>query len=535
MDTSEFAGNVTELPATDYPEKPRPAAWRELAGVLLLVFLSDLAIYRGKGFAGYGLLFGLAPLGLALGASTLRWRTGSFFVMVLVGLAVRLLWSGSWLAVVCGFFCCVALAMSFAGQTPHILSIVAYLGQAFVSGTAGLNTYGAALHRSLQPIKSAAWLNVALPVAAVAAFGSIFILANPNLVSWLSREWQVWFDEVGQWLMHFSILEIPFWIVTAWICVGLIRPLATPELPRVQSRTMAEPIFEQGAALYPAFRNTLMTVCALYAAYLIFEFLTLWQREFPPGFYYSGYAHEGAAWLTVALGLATVTLSLIFRGQMLGDPRIPRLKRWAWCWSALNLLLAVAVYNRLFIYVGFNGMTRMRMVGFFGTTAVVLGFSLAVYKIARHRDFVWLFRADLWALALTILAYALTPVDLLVMRFNTVQILAGDSAPSVQISVHPIDAEGVRELLPLLDCQDEIVRDGIRALCAVRWSELQQGPATRAISLTNWSDCSRLQVSERLLLQELDQRRDQWNEFEANPERSNAAWQRFQTYAYQWF
>ncbi len=46
-------------------------------------------------------------------------------------------------------------------------------------------------------------------------------------------------------------------------------------------------------------------VILIYAVYLAFEFHTLWFRVFPKGFYYSGYAHEGAAWLTIGLVLAT--------------------------------------------------------------------------------------------------------------------------------------------------------------------------------------------------------------------------------------
>jgi hypothetical protein len=534
MQIPDFDRDSTALPVTEFADETRPVAWREFAGVLLLVVISDLAIYRGQGFAGYGVLFALAPVALALGASTWRRRLSWLFIATLLGLASRLLWSGSWLAVGCGFFCVVALALCLAGLSPHILSIIAATGQALLTGAAGLNAYGAGLQRALQPVKSASWLAVVMPAAALLSFGTIFILANPDLVAWLSQEWQTWFDQLGQWLMHFSILEIPLWIATAWLSVGLMRPLTiTQRLPTTR-RAAAEPL-DRVATLYPAFRNTLATVSVLYAAYLGFEFQTLWRHQFPPGFYYSGYAHEGAAWLTVALALATVTLSLIFRGQMLGDPRLPRLKRWAWGWSALNLLLAVAVYNRLFIYVGFNGMTRMRMVGLFGTTAVVLGFLLAVYKIARHRDFVWLFRADLWALAATVIVYALTPVDLLVMRYNANRILSGDSAPSVQISVHPIDAEGVRELLPLLDCQDEIVRDGIRALCAKRWSASLDGPAQRPIDVTNWGDFSRLQLSERLLVRELAATRNQWGDLERNSQEAEAAWRKFQQYAYQWY
>ncbi len=299
------------------------------------------------------------------------------------------------------------------------------------------------------------------------------MLANPDLVSSFSHRFGHWLTVINDWLIHFSFLEVAFWVAAAWFFVGLLRP--TPVEPSVGPLAphRAETTLTSGPApLYSAYRNTLVTVIGLFAVYLVFEFQSLCFREFPKGFHFSGYAHEGAAWLTFALGLATVMLSLIFRGDILSDERLPKLKRLAWIWSVLNLLLAIAVYHRLCIYIGFNGMTRMRMVGFYGMTAVVVGFGLAVWKIARQRDFVWLFRADLWALAAAFYLYALTPVDLIVMRYNVARILAGDPAPSVQVSVHPIDAEGIRELFPLIECRDEIIREGVKALLARRESEM---------------------------------------------------------------
>jgi len=63
-------------------------------------------------------------------------------------------------------------------------------------------------------------------------------------------------------------------------------------------------IIKQGrssADYFEAFRNTLVTLIALFAVYLVFEISTLWFHEIPQGFYYAGYAHEGAGWLTAAL------------------------------------------------------------------------------------------------------------------------------------------------------------------------------------------------------------------------------------------
>lgn len=520
----------------EFADQPRPVRWREVLAIVLLVVLCDLTIYRGTGFFGYALLFVLAPLCVALGSDLTRGhRRGWLFVAVLVALAVRLAWCGSWLAVGCGFFAFVALTMCLAGQSPQILSLLAFTGQALPAGAAGLNHYGETALRDLRPFKSSSWISVIMPAAALCLFGTIFILANPDLVSFVSKEWKLWLDSLSQWFIHFSVLEIPFWIGTAWITVGLLRPLERVYVAGLSRARDSATSVPQPAALFPAFRNTLLSVIALFAVYLVFEFQTLWFRTFPKGFHYSGYAHEGAAWLTIALALATMTLSLIFRGQMLHDPRLATLKRLAWVWSALNLLLAVAVYNRLWIYVGFNGLTWMRMVGFFGTSAVVIGFLLAVYKIAKHRDFVWLIRADLWALTWTVIAFALTPVDLIVMRYNTQRIMAGDSAPSVQISVQTIDPEGIRELLPLIDCRDEIVRDGVLALFAQRWSTLKDTAANRPITITPWDEFTTLQISKRLLMQELTAHRDKWELFAADSQKQQAAWQRFTDYAYQWY
>ena len=217
------------------------------------------------------------------------------------------------------------------------------------------------------------------------------------------------------------------------------------------------------------------------------------------------------------------------------DDRLPNLKRLAWIWSALNLLLAVAVYHRLCIYIGFNGMTRMRMVAFFGMTTVVVGFGLAVWKIVRQRDFVWLFRADLLALAVAVYLYALTPVDMLVMRYNVARILAGDSAPSVQISAHPIDAEGLRELRPLMECRDEIVREGIKALLARRESEMAAEDQRTGKVYSAWEQLTAVQLANEALLHELNDDRDRFKPYGGDLTARQNAWDRFQKYAYQWY
>jgi hypothetical protein len=243
----------------------------------------------------------------------------------------------------------------------------------------------------------------------------------------------------------------------------------------------------------------------------------------------SWYAHQGAAWLTFALALATGMLSLVFRGRVLNDPRLAQLTRLAWLWSALNLLLAVAVYHRLLIYVGFNGMTRMRMVGLFGISAVVAGFLVVLWKIAHNRDFLWLLRRHLWTLAIAIYLFALTPIDAIVHHYNVAQILSGHLAPSVQISVHPIDAQGLLQLPPLLECDDAIIREGVRAMLMERREQLER--RVRARQSEGWTA---YQLADQLALERLRESLGSDGQYRDAQERA-AALQRFHDYAYQWY
>ena len=519
-----------------FAETP-PVRGRELFAVLMLVVLSDLTIYRGEGYAGLAMLFAVAPVLMALGSCSEKRSRGAWLLAAMLwGLAAKALWCGSWLLVCCGFAGIVAFAMTLVNRTPFVLSALAFAAQTISSGARGLNHFCESAHTNVRPLKHSSAMPVLMPLAAFGLFGSLFVLANPYLVSVFSHRIHDWLELVNTLLSQFSFWEVPFCVAAAWFIVGLLRPTTSEPVevedgssPQRDTNVIASP-----APLYSAYRNTLLTVIGLFVAYLGFEFKTLWFREFPKGFHYSGYAHEGAAWLTFALGLATVMLSLIFRGDVLRDERLPTLKKLAWIWSALNLLLAVAVYHRLCIYVGFNGMTRMRIVGFFGMTSVVAGFGLVLWKIARNRDFVWLFRRQLWVLAGAIYLFSLTPVDSLWVRYNVNRILAGDPAPSVQLSVHPIDAAGMLSLhLSLLDCDDELIREGMRAMMAATEEAAEAVHRDRAKE-TAWGQITSRQLADENLLSSLRANRERWSQYTDLSQRQ-AAWERFRLYAYQWY
>jgi len=289
---------------------------------------------------------------------------------MLIVLVLKLLWCVSVLLVVFGFGLLAAVAMTLTGQCPYVLELGMFVSQTIRSGWEAVLHYGRECNRTSPTISSLPLINVILPMATLLVFSVIFVLENTDLFASISENIGVFVSGMREWMAKFSPLEVVFWLVTAWLNLGLLRPWSGT----LQTNILADAPPQQKPApapLYAAFRNTLLTVIGLFAVYLVYEFTTLWFREFPKGFHYSGYAHEGAAWLTVALALATATLSMVFRGSVMNDPRLQRLRQLAWIWSGLNLMLALSVYNRLFIYVGFNGLTRMRMVGLFGISLVL--------------------------------------------------------------------------------------------------------------------------------------------------------------------
>jgi hypothetical protein len=517
------------------PPTPRvvdpPVQVREILVLLLIVALCDVTVYRAYGFAGPAVFMALFPLLFLLGCPrpSLRfafWLTTGMLML----LALRMVWLGSVLGLVCGGALLVAVALATQGRSPYIGSIVSTAFGTLPSGYLGLTQYGKWASRLGPRTALNQWLGVLLPLAALALFGGLFVLANPDLVTWFVRVVKDLAEQVSRLLGHvpFHAREVVFWGLVAWLVVGLLRP-GTRMSNRVDDAntiaTSAQPV----SSWYGPVRNTLVSVIVLFAVYLIFEFRTLWFREFPKGFYYAGYAHEGAAWLTTALAFATLTLSLMFRGDVLHNARIARLRTLAWIWSAENFLLALTVFHRLHIYIDFNGMTRMRMVALFGTSVVLIGFLLVVWKILRSHSFVWLVRNQLLALALTIYLFAVTPVDAIVHTYNVRHVLAGDLPPVVQITEHPINAEGILMLEPLMDCNDPIIREGIRAMLA-EWVQTTE----RQVDINAALGWTTYQMADRVCLEHLQANRDRWKEYLDGTRRAEAL-ARFRQYAYQWY
>ena len=512
---------------------------RVWVAVIAWIAITDFALYRGGGFAGWALVLAFLPV---MTVVALRWQSirisdWALLSVLILLLCTRLIWCGAVETIVIASLFAFGLSLAANGIAPTLFQVLGapfrmMIGPVQVMLESLLVTpheLKISTDRSLR-LGMPKFLGLLLPAMILVVFSTLFVLANPNLrvamSQWLYYTW----DAVYTRILSLDEFELMFWTVAGGVGIAFLFPYVADQA--WMARRVSDAIAPADSAtpprpsiLYPAIRNTLFSVIVLFAAYLVYEVSSLWGREFPIGFYYAGYAHEGAFWLTVALACSTTILSLFFSRRMNEDPRTIRLRPLAWLWSIENLLLAAAVFYRLWIYIDFNGMTRMRTIGLLGISAVVVGFAWVVIKIAQNRSFGWLVQRHSVTLAGAIFLYAALPVDWIVHTWNVRQVLSGDFAPVVQITEHDSLVDGQLAALALIDSENVEIREGMRALVAQWQSELEVG------KIENWSG---FQLANVWMTQRLEEEKVKLEAYRDETPRQQRI-QQFRQYAMQWY
>jgi hypothetical protein len=96
----------------------------------------------------------------------------------------------------------------------------------------------------------------------------------------------------------------------------------------------------------------------------------------------------------------------------------------------------------------------------------------------------------------------------------------------VQLIVHPINAEGITWLLPLTTCENNRIREGVKALLADHDRRLQE-----RLSRFDWSQ---FQGAEQEARYQFARERGRWADYLA-PAACEQQLRQFHHYAYQWY
>ena len=239
---------------------------------------------------------------------------------------------------------------------------------------------------------------------------------------------------------------------------------------------------------------------------------------------------------TFTLAMSTIAMSVLFRSEIHNHPRVSTLRKLAVGWSLCNALLVIAVFYRLMIYVNFNGMTRMRIIGFVGVACVFAGFVIVNFRMVGQKPIAWILHKQTRAVLWSIYLLALLPMDAISHGWNVSSIRSGYLAPAVQIGVQTISDEGLLCLLPLLDSDEPVIKEGVAALLAERFSQLSDESAESAKSATlptiSWTQ---FQGSRSLLVHRLEEILPQLLPFLNSTNMRQKAMERFRDWSKRWY
>ncbi|WP_226341088.1 DUF4153 domain-containing protein [Gemmobacter serpentinus] len=260
-----------------------------------------------------------------------------------------------------------------AGTLSRALGLIAHVPVALPMALPGLSRDLAA-GRTLPRPRSllAGW---ALPIGGSLVLMALLLEANPILADWLHR------------------LELPspnparilLWGGLALCLWPVLTPQPALHLPQIgQLSRIGQAQFGLTAQ---AVHRALILFNALLAVQTLMDAAYLWAgAALPPGMTAAQYAHRGAYPL-----LATALLAGVFAltaRPFLAERR--SLKPLMLLWLAQNVALTVSALLRLDQYVGFYGLTYLRLYAAIWMAMVALGLTLTLWQILRGRSNLWL-------------------------------------------------------------------------------------------------------------------------------------------------
>jgi Domain of unknown function (DUF4173) len=508
--------------------------WRENGGYLgyaAFILISAIALYVGIRFSK------LQPAVSKLDGDTCSpwWQVGAIAGVAIA--CLRMAWQGN---VPVSIFSIILLGMMSISLHKKSLTMGSVISRFLFSIVDGLITW-IKLHDCIPLVAYALrrwpWMVWGVPVMVSSLFLVPLTLAHPDLVASLAEWTGNLLERFFAWMEEWDLFEAFVLVCVAAFSMGMLLPslevsIVTKCLNSQESKSCSE-------LAYSIIRNTLISVNAVFFVFLIFEFNTLWFRTFPKSFHYPGYAHQGATWLTISLAMSTIALSIMFSSSTHLHPNVKRLKRLATFWCIGNLLLVIAVYHRLTMYVDYNGLTRMRIVGYVGVTCVLAGFILVYCRVMRSRGLAWLIHRQIWALAISLFALSVLPMDWIAHRWNTSIITQGRMSPTVHLAAQPLSDEGLLCLFELVESKEPLVRNGVLALLAKR--EINELPLTSSRMRNSLASDSSLnsewgefQGATYLLRQKYDSISDELEPFRKSLAYQERVWREFHQWAMQW-
>jgi len=376
-----------------------------------------------------------------------QWRSG-YFWLLLVG---TLLSAGL-----------VAVYGSGAARLAAVASLAAWLGYrnqphlrlVLYALLTGLLNLGPAAHRLLQLLRLPANLSgrvgrggfyarlLLLPLAALAGFHVLFVLANPRYAALTTRFWVLVGEAVDLLFARLSVPHVFFFLLGLVLTAGalLVLPIhyftdresrfgefVQRQRDRVASLGVRRPDFRPDR--FPPLglrREFLMAVSLLVLVNLLLLVVNLidisWiWIDFRPAadFDLTQFVHEGTYVLILSILVAMGIVLWFFRRNLNFYPRGLSTLRWlATAWVVQNAVLAVSVGLRNYYYILYTGLAYKR-IGVYGFLLLTLfGLLTVLLKIWQRRSAYSLVRLNAVAVYAVLLLLAAGNWEIWMARYN---------------------------------------------------------------------------------------------------------------------
>ncbi len=477
------------------PLPPRRRRVVHLASVRELVALAGFAIlyhaaFGLTGYGGYGAAVFFATAGALVFVARRKVRAQPMALAMgtaVLVLAARLAYAPSVLAGVMATGALAGFALSMWRRNLHATDAFVATAAATGYGFAQMDGFARRIAAGLRAERAMPVVIAGVVASAVGlVFAGVFAFANPVVARIAEHAW----GAVAALFTPALVGRLFATFVTMMAGVALMRPL----LPRKRVEYIDSAVQPATDTFRMVAVTTLVVVNVLFVAYDILDAVVLVGGRPPSGVTTQAYAHQGVAWLTVALSLATTTLSFIFREALAVDPRANFARRLAFAWIAESIVLAGFALERVRMHIEYSGLSDLRFVAVLGILTATSGLVLVAHKIRAQRTFMWLVRrqADVFAVALAL--YVVLPTNALSARLNVARIQRGDLGPLVHVEEQVVSNESLPLMLSLLDHPDARVRNGVAAIAKTKLAALNGAPLER------WSAGSVTETRARMAL-----------------------------------
>ncbi|GAA4302677.1 hypothetical protein GCM10023183_14520 [Nibribacter koreensis] len=161
-----------------------------------------------------------------------------------------------------------------------------------------------------------------------------------------------------------------------------------------------------------ALLNGLLFVFILSDAYYLFI------GDLPEGIPYSEYLHQGVYTLIFTILLAIAILLYLFRENLNFYSKNQSLKKLAYVWLGLNMVLVLLTLTKNSIYITGTGLTYKRIGVYTYLILTGIGLIFSYIKVSKVKTNWYLFRMNGWAVYVLLVVFSTVNWDRVLTRFN---------------------------------------------------------------------------------------------------------------------